>query len=255
MRQPVWVIRDASQLRVEGNKFLSAQTIRNLVPLKYPQSIFRTQPNAIAEDLKRKAPLSAVQIDRQLFPPELIVRVTEQTPVAAVHSKNEKGGQPSATPDQLLDAQGNTIPIERYQSLEQGIQLPALRVLGDPKEYRQYWSTLFQHIQQNQLSLQQVDWRDSSNLILTTEVGPIHLGPYQPPLFVRQIRAIKGLQSLTQKVPSNQIDYIDLRNPDAPALQKNQRRPVRLNLLCHKVISVAEFAQFCGRMSRKDVQL
>jgi cell division protein FtsQ len=220
LRQPVWVIRDANQLRVEGNQFLSVQTIRNLVPIKYPQSIFRTQPEAIAATLKQKAPLSYAQVDRQLFPPELIVRVREQTPVAAVHSKNQPSGQPTTQADALLDAQGNIIPIESFQSLEQGLQLPQLRLLGDPKEYHQYWATLYQRLQQSAVPIQQIDWRDSSNLILTTDFGLVHLGPYRAPIFVQQLQAIGGLKGLTKTVPANQINYIDLRNPNAPALQK-----------------------------------
>jgi cell division protein FtsQ len=220
LRQPVWVLRDANQLRVEGNQYLSVQTIRNLVPIQYPQSIFRTQPEAIAAALKRQAPLSYAQVDRQLFPPELIVRVREQTPVAAVHSKSQKGGQPIAQPDALLDVQGNIIPIESYRSLEQGIQLPQLRVLGDPKEYHQYWAALYPDIQQSVVPIQQIDWRESSNLVLTTDLGLIHLGPYRPPVFAQQLRALSGLKSLTKTVPTSQIAYIDLRNPNAPALQK-----------------------------------
>jgi cell division protein FtsQ len=220
LRQPIWVIRDANQLRVEGNQFLSVQTIRNLVPIKYPQSIFRTQPEAIAAALKQKAPLSYAQVDRQLFPPELIVRVREQTPVAAVHSKSQPGGQPTTQADVLLDAQGNTIPIESFQSLEQGLQLPQLRVLGDPKEYQQDWATLYQRLQQSAVPIQQIDWREPSNLILTTEVGVIHLGAYRGPIFAQQLRAIGGLKGLTKTVPASQISYIDLRNPNAPALQK-----------------------------------
>jgi cell division protein FtsQ len=220
LRQPVWVIRDANQLRVEGNQYLSDQTIRNLVAIPYPQSIFRTQPNAIAAALKHKAPLSYVQVDRQLFPPELIVRVKEQTPVAAVHSKNQPGGQPTTQPDLLLDAQGNVIPIESFQSLEQGVQLPQLRVLGDPKTYQQYWANLYQGLNQSAVPIQQIDWRESGNLILTTELGVIHLGPYKAPLFAQQLRALGGLKGLTKTVPGSQIAYIDLRNPNAPAVQK-----------------------------------
>jgi cell division protein FtsQ len=220
LRQPVWVIRDANQLRVEGNQYLSDQTIRNLVALPYPQSIFRTQPGAIAAALKRKAPLSYVQVDRQLFPPELIVRVKEQTPVATVYSKNQPGGQPTTQPDLLLDAQGNVIPIESFQSLEQGVQLPPLRVLGDPEQYRQSWANLYQGLHQSAVPIQQIDWRESSNVILTTELGVIHLGPYQAPLFGQQLRALGGLKGLTKTVPGSQIAYIDLRNPNAPAVQK-----------------------------------
>jgi cell division protein FtsQ len=220
LRQPVWVIRDANQLRVEGNQYLSVQTIRNLVPIHYPQSIFHTQPDTIALELKRKAPLSYVQVDRQLFPPELIVHVREQTPVAAVHSKSQKGGQPTSQPDALLDIQGNIIPIESFQSLEQGLQLPQLRVLGDPKEYHEYWAACYPGIKQSAVLIQQIDWRESSNLILTTDLGVIHLGPYKAPLFAQQLRALGGLKGLTKTVPASQIAYIDLRNPNAPALQK-----------------------------------
>jgi cell division protein FtsQ len=57
-------------------------------------------------------------------------------------------------------------------------------------------------------------------LILTTEVGVMHLGAYRAPIFAQQLRAIGGLKGLTKTVPANQINYIDLRNPNAPALQK-----------------------------------
>ncbi|MBE9033046.1 FtsQ-type POTRA domain-containing protein [filamentous cyanobacterium LEGE 11480] len=225
LRQPVWVIRNSAQLRVEGNRYLSDQTIRNLVPIKYPQSIFRTQPHTIVTALKKRAPLSQVQVDRQLFPPELIVRVREQTPVAAVHTKNQKGGQPTTKPDLLLDAEGRLIPLETFESLEQGIKLPQLQVLGDPKEYRQYWSTFYQGINQSSVSIQRIDWRQPNNVVLATSLGAIHLGAYGQNMFTRQLRALEGLKSLTKKVPSNQIDYIDLRNPNAPAVQKRSAAP------------------------------
>lgn len=225
LRQPIWVIRDASQLRIEGNQYLSQQTLRKLVPITYPQSIFRAQPSAIADELKRQAPLAWVQVDRQLFPPELIVRVREQTPVAAVHSKNQKGGAPIAQPDMLLDAKGNVLPIERYQRLEQGIQLPPLQVLGDPKAYQRQWPTLYQQIRQQPIKIQQIDWRQPDNITLTTELGAIHLGGYNPTQLPRQMQAITNLRSLSKSVPAAQIDYIDLRNPDAPALQKKPNTP------------------------------
>ncbi|MFM2429381.1 MAG: hypothetical protein RLZZ511_594 [Cyanobacteriota bacterium] len=220
LRQPVWVIRDANQLRIENNQFLSDQTLRNLVPIKYPQSIFRTQPSTIAAALKGQAPLSSVQVDRQLFPPELIIRVQEQAPVAAVHSKSQKDGQPIAQPDALIDAEGQIIPIERYQNLEQGIQLPTLKILGDPQDYHREWIEIYRAVQQSPLVIQQIDWRDSSNLILTTPLGRVHCGTYNRATFNLQLRAIGALKGLTKSIPRNRIDYIDLRNPNSPAVQK-----------------------------------
>ncbi len=221
LRQPIWVIRNANQLRVEGNQYLSVQTIRKLIPITYPQSIFRTQPDAIAAELKSKAPFDHVQVDRQLFPPELIVRVHERTPVAVVHSKNQAGGQQAIPkPDLLLDGQGNVMPLASYQSLEPKLKLPLLRVLGDPKIYQQQWPSVYQQIQQSEVPIQQVDWRQLDNLVLQTGFGSVHLGAYSRAMFERQLRALAKLKDLTKTVKKEQIDYIDLRNPDAPALQK-----------------------------------
>ncbi len=229
VRQPIWVIQQADQVKVEGNQYLSVQTIRKLVPINYPQSIFRTHPQQIVTTLKEKAPLAQVAVERQLFPPALVIRVKEQTPVATVFSKIgkaeigkaeiSKAPRQADRPDALLDEQGNVIPLETYTGLEHNIQLPALKVLGNPEQYRYKWREFYQASKGSAIPIQQIDWRNPGNLILGTELGDIHLGPYGPG-FRDQLRAIDGLRAISERVPRNQIAYIDLRNPHAPALQK-----------------------------------
>jgi cell division protein FtsQ len=219
VKQPLWVIRNAEQVRVEGNQFLSAQTLRGLVPITYPQSIFRTQPQQIVDTLKRKAPLSSVRVQRRLFPPELIVQVTEQTPVATIFANNQPDGKPSSTPNALIDAQGNVIPLETYKGLEQNIQLPALKILGKPDEYKHHWANFYQLTKASAIGIQQIDWRNPGNMILTTDLGMVHCGAYGEG-FRLQLRALEGLRKLPESLPRQQIDYIDLRNPNRPALQK-----------------------------------
>ncbi|MEQ8958535.1 MAG: FtsQ-type POTRA domain-containing protein, partial [Coleofasciculus sp. C2-GNP5-27] len=53
---PDWVIRQPEQIDIEGNQFLSTQAIRSLLPLSYPQSLWRVEPQAIAESLEEAAP-------------------------------------------------------------------------------------------------------------------------------------------------------------------------------------------------------
>jgi cell division protein FtsQ len=219
VRQPIWVIRQADQIRIEGNQFLSAQTIRGLVPITYPQSIFRTQPQQIATVLKEKAPLAEVVVERQLFPPALIVRVREQTPVATVYSKLKPNQSADTTPDALLDEQGKVIRLETYTGLEHNIQLPVLKVLGNPDQYRAKWGEFYALVKTSALPIRQIDWRNSNNLILTTDLGPMHLGIYGP-TFREQLRAMGNLGKLTERIPKQDIVYIDLRNPNAPAIQK-----------------------------------
>jgi cell division protein FtsQ len=229
VRQPIWVIRQVDQIKVEGNQYLSDHTIQKLVPIQYPQSIFRTQPQQIVTTLKQKAPLAEVRVERQLFPPGLIIRIKEQTPVATVNSKvdakyrveNHQTDRSLPPPDSLLDEQGNVIPLETYTGLEQQIKLPGLKVLGNPEPYRQKWREFYQLIKSSGIPVQQVDWRDSNNLILVTDLGVVHLGTYGTgTVFRQQLRALEALRKLPEKVPKHQIIYIDLRNPNAPALQK-----------------------------------
>jgi cell division protein FtsQ len=219
VRQPIWVIQTANQVKITGNQFLSAQTIRDLVPINYPQSIFRTQPQAIVDTLKAKAPLSAVAVQRQLFPPELTISVREQTPVATIYSKTLPGGKPSPEPDALIDAQGNVIPLQTYHALEQSVQLPSLKILGGADLYRSHWVQAYALVKDSPVAIKQLDWRNMSNLILLTDFGPVHCGPYGDN-FRRQLRALDALRKLPEKLSGQTIDHIDLRDPNKPALQR-----------------------------------
>ena len=80
--RPGWVIYEPEQVEIEGNQFLSAQTVRSLLPLDYPQSLMHLQPQAIAEKLESAAPIAQATVTRHLLPAGLTVRVKERFPVA-----------------------------------------------------------------------------------------------------------------------------------------------------------------------------
>src|SRR4028119_1149443 len=79
---PEWVIRQPEQVVIEGNHFLSSQAIRSLLPLSYPQSLLRVQPQALAKSLESQAPIAKAIVSRQLLPPGLTIQVKERRPVA-----------------------------------------------------------------------------------------------------------------------------------------------------------------------------
>jgi cell division protein FtsQ len=261
--QPTWVLRRSDQVKVEGNQFLSAQTIRSLLPIKYPQSIFRTQPSVIAATLKQKAPIIEASVDRQIFPPGLTVRIQERTPVAQLvdpdvvaanketskgeaskgetsksDSKSEasKAGKAEGKSDasktapkesqplglkghDLIDESGVVIPIESLNALNQTLKLPTLKILGRIEVIRPQWVDCYQLLRSSPVRIQQIDWRNPTNLVVTAESGTIYLGPYGPD-FGRQLRAIDSMRRISEKLPGEQIDYIDLKNPDKPAIHK-----------------------------------
>lgn len=236
---PGWVIRQPTQIAIAGNRFLSEQAIQSYLPLSYPQSLFQLEPQTLAENLESQAPIAEATVARQLFPPRLIVQVTERYPVAvtslnltnvsAALSEAKTSAHRSSSVG-LLDASGVWMPLESYVSLNQSFKLPPLQLIGSQEQYRPYWSQIYQQISRSPVKVSEIDWRDPNNLILKTELGIVHLGPYSSK-FASQLEAVDRMRKLPEKLNSKQIEYIDLKNPEAPAIQMNRSsNPAKPNL-------------------------
>lgn len=217
---PDWVIRQPEQIVIEGNHFLSTKAIRSLLPLSYPESILRVQPQAIAKTLESQAPIAEASVTRQLVPPGLTIKVKERKPVAI--AKTRLSSSPEATTDSsntgMLDAQGVWMPAGSYSQLEEDFELPSLKVIGSQEHYRPYWSEVYPTVSQSPVKVFEIDWRDPANLILKTELGIVHLGPYSSQLS-QQLAVLDRMRELPSRIQPGQIAYINLKNPDFPAIQ------------------------------------
>ena len=250
--QPNWVIRRSEQVKIEGNRFLATQSIRSLLPIQYPQSLLRIQSSQISDALTTKAPIAEAIVERHIFPPQLVIKVREREPVAqAIYGsggkpaqsdpkivvKGEKGKATdksnsgnsgkaaidSTPPDAFLDENGMILPIESYAELNQGMKLPELKILGNPDVYRGQWTSFYPILRRSPVKIQSVDWQNPANIRLKSEMGWIHLGPLGRP-FALQMRSLDKMRQLPKRLPPEQIDHIDLRNPNNPTIQlKNSR--------------------------------
>ncbi len=217
---PAWVIRKPEQVTIKGNRFISEQTIRTLLPIAYPQSLLKVQPQSIADALKAKAPIAEATVDRQLFPPSLTVRIRERVPIAITVSKSTQPG--------LLDETGAWIPQESYAALKPSLKMPPLRISGAVEQYRSNWVSFYRSIRQSPVKVLEVNWDDSTNLILKTELGTVHFGAYSAN-FPNQLKVLDQLRRLSSRVNVGQITYIDLSNPNSPTVQMNtSKTPVKL---------------------------
>jgi cell division protein FtsQ len=217
---PNWVIRKPEQIVIEGNHFLSSKTIRSLLPLSYPHSLLQVQPQAIAKSLESQAPIVKATVSRQLMPPGLTIQVVERKPVAiaqAPTSQNAKTSNPTSSSG-LLDEQGVWLPKSSYTQLEQSPELPTLKVIGSNAQYRPYWSEVYQAVIHSAVKVFEIDWQDPSNLILKTELGNVHFGPYSS-RFSEQLGVLDRMRELPTHIQQSKIAYIDLKNPDFPAIQ------------------------------------
>ena len=229
--QPAWLIARSEQVKVEGNQWLSDKAVRSLVPLSYPQSLWGIQPQALAEKLESTGPIAKAKVTRNLFPPSLTIEVAERLPVAVAqptavlrsNSDKEKVG--------WLDARGGWMPSESYtatvrsqnSSIGPGsIQgpgpvrsLPSLKVIGPLEVYRASWPKFYQGLSGLTVKVFEIDWQDPNNLILKTEIGTVHLGPYSSRTG-EQLKVLDRMRQLPKQLDSSLIAYIDLKNPASP---------------------------------------
>lgn len=222
--QPMWVLNAPKQIVMKsGNQLLSEQTVKSLLVLSYPQSLWRIKPSAIADSLKQQPTVAQAMVSRRLFPPGLIIEITERVPVAMVYTS------PGANTDStkqvavgLIDASGVWMPLDKYTSLNPGGKLPNLKVTGSPKQYLPYWTQLYLSVSQSSIKIMEIDCQDPTNLILKTELGNVHLGP--PSSYLSEkIKILVQMRNLSKKLNSSQIEYIDLKNPENPLVQLNQK--------------------------------
>ncbi len=215
--QPFWGISSTGQVKVEGNELLSDEAIVSLLPLEYPQSLWFVQPQLLAQELESRSPIARALVTRHLFPPGLTLLITERHPVAIT--------QPSNTPrpgdaEQFgwLDADGNWIPLATYSHLAQSQALPTLMAIGPLERYRQYWQLLYKSLSRTPVKVFEIDWQDPGNLILTTELGVVHLGPFSSKLN-EQLLVLDRMRQLPSRQDAGEIAYIDLKNPASPSIQ------------------------------------
>ena len=225
--QPIWLITKQEQLTVEGNQLLSDRAILSLITLDYPQSIWGIKPQILAHNLESHNPIAKAKISRHLFPPSLRIEITERRPVAITKFKS-KVGTGNSQKMGWLDANGNWIPLESFSALERTESLPTLKVIGFTEQYRQYWHPLYKSLSRSPVKVFEINWEDPGNLILTTELGLVHLGQYSS-RFSEQLNVLDRMRELPNKIDVRRIAYIDLKNPESPLIQlPNKSRAIKI---------------------------
>ncbi|BAZ39578.1 polypeptide-transport-associated domain-containing protein FtsQ-type [Calothrix sp. NIES-4101] len=232
--QPNWVVKAAKDIEVSGNQLLSDEAVQSRIALSYPQSMWKIEPSQIAESLQKQPAIAHANVTRRLLPPGLVVEIQERIPVAIAVGMERNSSNDTVTEKTLgvLDITGVLIPTDSYNSSNAKVQLPTLKAIGIPEQYRQFWGQVYQTISRSSVKISEIDWRDPSNLILKTELGKVHLGTPNSRL-QEKFKVLLQMTQLPAQVNTNQIEYIDLKDPDSPMIQisrsTNALKKQRLN--------------------------
>ncbi|MFN5857321.1 MAG: cell division protein FtsQ/DivIB [Pseudanabaenaceae cyanobacterium] len=205
--RPEWQLRSNEQITIQGNRLLSRETLRRMVVLPYPLSIFQVQPQTVATQIERTAPVSQVIVTRTIFPAMLTIQVQERLPVATLTRNNQPG---------FLDVEGVWMPQSAYPA---SFNKPSLNVLESNNRPISQWTSLYKQVIQSQIKTSQIDWRDDSNLILHTDLGKVHFGIYDPRLFPKQLETLDRLRTLPKSLKDKPFTHIDVTDPSAPLVE------------------------------------
>lgn len=221
---PDWMLSDPSQIVIEGSKSLSPDVIRAMLPITYPQSVLALQPEALARQLEAEAPIADATVTRRMFPPGMTIHIQERHPIAVVYADPQTsaplmpGGLENLLATALLDDKGTWIPYEQYVALNHSQKLPALKVIGIQEHQRTQWKSLYETLSRSPIKITAIDWREPSNLILHTDLGLVHCGPFGA-RFPEQLQVLDQMRKLPDSLETDQIAYIDLSNPEMPMLE------------------------------------
>lgn len=221
---PIWLIRSGEQLEVSGNRLLSEQNVQALIPLPYPQSLLQVKPGNLAISLEASDLIESALVSRRLVPPGLHIRIHERVPVAVAlpdtaHPVQAIASNPVPFKEPgLIDAQGYWMPRNSLQAVGASASLPPLTVKGMRAGYEDSWQSIYEAIRQSPVKITVIDWRRPSNMILQSELGAVHLGPYGQQ-FEKQLTALDQLRSLDDKVNPQKVAFIDLHDPAHPVIE------------------------------------
>ncbi len=221
---PIWFIRSADQIAVNDNQILSDQNIQALLPMPYPQPLLKVKTEGLEKSLTAYAPIESAVVTRRLVPPGLHVQVQERLPVAVAMPDTTKPVK--AIPSKpvpfkeagLMDAQGNWMPLNSFRELGAIATPPPLTVKGMQANYRSSWQSLYQSLQRSPVKITAIDWSQPSNVILSSELGQVRIGPYGKN-FEAQLAALDQMRSLDKKVNPKQVAFIDLQDPNNPVVE------------------------------------
>lgn len=257
--QPEWKLRQQSQVTISGNRQLSTASLEALVPLSFPLSLIRLEPQRIETLLQDHAHVRQALVSRKLFPPRVTIFVKERSPVALTRCdrcllitdpNNPEALKLGPADVWILDDQGVPVPAQNYPTFAQAKMLPPLAMdsflapLQKPsaalkkivasqnakpvvvdQAKQQQWQQMYAVLKQSPVLQDESPVKLSS--IDWQDLDNLKLQTKVGKIhlgphskqFAKQLQALDELRSLGDKLDIGQIVYIDLQNPDQPDLE------------------------------------
>ncbi|ELS01412.1 cell division septal protein [Xenococcus sp. PCC 7305] len=217
---PYWQIKNSAQISLEEEIMVTKSTIYSLLKLNYPQSLWTISGHQLSNKLKSISPIVDAVVTKQLFPPQVKVRLQERVPVATVSTQGKIG---------FLDADGVWLDPIYYSHSEENSEensnfsLPQIKVINFQPKYSETWAEIYRlSAMYPGIKLLELRWNEIDQLYLKTNIGRVYLGSDRS-ILTEQFQALARFPKLSTQDNLTDIDYLDLSNPKIPFIQQDTR--------------------------------
>ena len=206
-----WTLRGPEAVIIQGGAALQTEQVVEATTLRFPQPLLEVSPRALEQQLIDALPVRSAQVERQMLPARLIIRLKPEIPVAQAERQGPAGRERG-----LVNAQGQWIPLTDASPEP----LTDIQVRGWNDEQQGQVAALLQQRDRLEGMLKAVVLHPDGDISLITKgLGRIDLGG-EPALLNTQIETIVHLnKTLPEHLRQTAQSSLDLSNPDRPELQ------------------------------------
>jgi len=213
MIAPYWQLKNSSQIVLEEDIKVTRSTIHSLLKLNYPQWLWTIPSNKLSNNLKSIPPIADAIVTKQIFPPQMRVRLQERVPIATALSDGKIG---------FLDAEGVWLDANFYRDSKERSNFapPQLKVINFQPKYSDVWAEIYRlSAEYPVIKLLELRWDDVSHLHLKTNIGKVYLGSDRS-LLSQQFQVLARFPQLSNQENLTEVKYLDLSNPKIPFIQQ-----------------------------------
>jgi cell division protein FtsQ len=203
-----WILRSADQVSVTGAPDLNREQVLKATGISFPLPLLQLDPALIKERISVALPVDQVQLQRQMLPPRLLIKLSERAAVAKAQRNGIRGLEQG-----FIDRTGRWIS-PRQQAGAVGAALPNLKVVGWQNRYQPTLELLI-GVLPKEADVRELRFETNDDLwVVSNKLGAVRFGP----LDERISRRVQVLGHLSKKLDHTPGAALDLSDPEHPEL-------------------------------------
>ena len=205
-----WLLRTPEQVQLTSRSPFNREQVISAAGLRFPVALLSLDGASLQQRLGAKLPVEDIRLQRQLWPPQLLIDLRLRQAVARAQRHTPQGRETG-----YVDRTGAWISRAQQQQAR-GEAVPALRVLGWQPRHAGTIALLLRELP-SAAAISQMEFRRNGELWMQSKaLGPVRFGS----LDQRLPRQLEVLSHLAEQQPLAQepTQALDLSDPERPEL-------------------------------------